>query len=177
MLRHLLVTAAVLCAPFVRAEAPIAVRGLTQQTFPATLSGAPYEGWGGNIYLYLDNGEELIGKFWGSDGNVSLNGSVGVGKGGFFVFAFNPLPGGGFRDTFTTDTTNCTFPMPMGRLGLAAYHGTTRIISGTGRFANAEGTFLLNGSWMGLPEGMPGGLLAICNCDVSGTLSKVLPAQ
>lgn len=176
MLRHLLVLTMALGSQGAFAEAPIGVRGVIQETFPATASGVAFDGWGGRIYLTLDNGEGLVGWFWGTDGDTIWHGPVGVGKGGSFTFAFNPLPGGGFQDTFTTETTNATFPMPPGRLGLAAYQGTTRIVSGTGRFQNAEGTFLINGSWMGLPDGLPNGLLAICNCDVSGTISKVLPA-
>jgi len=61
-----------------------------------------------------------VGFFWGSGGTAVRHRTVGVGKGGFFLFVFHPLPGGGFLGTLTTGTPNATFPAPSGPLGLAA---------------------------------------------------------
>lgn len=176
MLKPLLVLTMALGAQGLFAQAPIGVRGVMQETWPTAASGTLQDGWGGTAYLVLDNGECLVGVVWGTDGTTAWHGAVGIGKGGRYTLAFNPKPGVGFQDTFTIESTNSAFPMPPGRIGLNGNQGSAKIVAGTGRFQNAEGTFLVRGSWMDVPVGLPNGLLAVCNCDISGTISKVLPA-
>lgn len=155
----------------------IGVRGLAQATLPAAVLLHDIDGWGGAVYLSLDNGEVLVGVFSGQDGNVSWKKDVGLGKGGSYTFAFNPLPGGGYQDTFTTSVTNAAYPVPPGQGGLASYQGTHKVVSGTGRFANASGTLLIHGSWIFL------GVLAdqnispfgFWNPDITGTICNIQP--
>jgi hypothetical protein len=105
----------------------------------------PNDIWGGSFYMSLGGQEFLVGFFSGQDGTDfwrGQNDSMGQGKGGSYTFAFNKQLDGTFKDTFTTTVTNAVFPNPPGMRGLGFYQAAQKIVSGTGRFANASGKLL-----------------------------------
>lgn len=157
----------------------VGVRGLGQATLPASVLLHPdIDGWGGSVYFILDTGEALAGVFSGQDGTDSWKMNVGIGKGGSYTFAFNFQPSSGtYLDTFTTSCTNATFPVPPGRNGLASYQGTHKIVSGTGRFANASGTLLIHGSWIYLGMFADQNItpFGFWNPDITGTICNIGP--
>lgn len=172
--------AAASAAPMIQAQDFVAVRGLGQAMLPAVVHLNVNDTWGGTIYLTLEGKEMLVGVFSGQDGLVTWHGPEGLngnGKGGSMTFAFNPQPGGTYKDTFTTFVANGSFPSPKGQLGFGNYQGHHRIVSGTGRFANASGNLLVTGSFVWFP--LAGGTqeLGYFNPDVSGVITNVAPPQ
>lgn len=94
------------------------------------------DGWGGNIYGYLDQ-EPLVGVYSGNDGTTTWHQWVGMGKGGTYKFAFGPIAD---NNTFTILATQATFPNPPGKFPLGGmYHADWKISEGTGRFQYASG--------------------------------------
>ncbi|WP_243319590.1 hypothetical protein [Geothrix sp. SG200] len=172
--------AAATAAPVIQAQDFTAVRGMGQAMLPAVVHLHENDTWGGTMFLTLDGKEMLVGVFSGQDGEVTWHGPEGLngnGKGGTNTFAFNLQPDGTYKDTFTTFVVNGSFPSPKGQLGFGNYQGSHRIVSGTGRFANASGTLLLTGTFVWFP--LAGGTqeLGYFNPEVSGVLTNVAPPE
>jgi len=103
------------------------------------------DGWGGNIYGYLDQ-EPLVGIFSGNDGTVTWHKWVGMGKDGTYKFAFGPLAN---NNTFTIAANQATFPNPPGKFPLGGmYQSAWKIAEGTGRFQYASGNLRAKGPYL-----------------------------
>ena len=126
----------------------------------------PNDDWGGPIQAYL--GDELLqGKISGTDGDVRWHSHVGMGKDGSSYFDF------GNGNTFTTIATQGTFPNPPGQFPVGgSYQGAHKIVSGTGRFANASGNLFMKGPYIvwGLQDPLPQGRF---NSEITGNISGV----
>ncbi len=124
-----------------------AFHAILQGRFPleAPLPLREGDGWGGNIYGYLDQ-EPLVGIFSGNDGTVSWHQWVGMGKDGSYKFAFGPLAN---NNTFTIIATQATFPNPPGKFPLGGmYQAAWKIGEGTGRFQYASGNLHAKGPYL-----------------------------
>jgi len=131
----------------------------------------PGDDWGGYFYGYLGQ-EFLHGNGSGNDGTVTWHQHIGMGKGGsqFFDFGYD---NDGNHNTFTTFSTQGTFPNPPGQFPVGGtYQGAHKIAAGTGRFANASGNLFIKGPYVvwDLDKALPQGRF---NAEITGNICGV----
>jgi len=155
-----------------------AFRAICPASLPVAVPLKDTDIWGGPVYGSLGGQELLFGLFSGNDGTDfwrGVGGNIGQGKGGSYTFAFGPTDNP-MKDSFTTYVTNAVFPIVPGKIGFGSYQGAHKIVSGTGRFANASGNLLMVGPWLAWPD--PTSWLGVSgrfNGEISGSICNVAP--
>lgn len=126
---------------------------IVQATLPSSTPlykpGVP-DVWGGPLYGMLN--DELLsnGALSGNDGEGSMHGVTGMGKGGSYTICVDPPV---CNDTFTYEVPNAVWPIPPGRSGFLTYIGNTAtIVQGTGKFASASGNLNVTGPAIVWPD-------------------------
>lgn len=129
------------------------IRALLQLTLPSSYMLAPAtDVWGGPAFATL-GGEPLVGGISGNDGEGFRHGARG-GQYQVYLCSTNLYPKAlelppACQDSFTYEVPTSVFGSIPGKAGLGKYQGNTaKIISGTGKFADASGNLNVAGPYI-----------------------------
>lgn len=108
-------------------------RALAHLVLPSAHPLSDTDTWGGDVRGTL-GGEFLTGYETGNDGDAVGHGISNTATNGHYVFVFG-------TDSFTMEVAHAVFNFPVGKAGFGQYRGHATIVSGSGRFQYASGSF------------------------------------